>query len=381
MPRLTSASLLLLALLLAAPCIGQTAPGISAGPFESLIAELGSDSYATREEATQRLLEVGAPALPALKKGATALDREIRQRCRRLLSVLALSDLQDRIDAFLADTHAANDYGLPFWSEFHPEYGSSEVSRKLFVEMQRHESALLQAIVDQPGNTADLVEVRSQQLQNFTNQEGRSAPLGSILTLLSVAGIRHDKVADETHPKLFHFCHQAEFQAAIEGGPRREVLRRMLGKLVREADNIWSLYYVLDLAMKYDLQEGLPQALGVVANRNSQPHIRQLAILAVGKLGDKSHLPLLESQFDDSSRTGSHSINERVYHQQIRDLALAVSSHLRGYDLDEIGLERSTAHPYMLFQPSTLGFENEVDRQAAFERYARRRGPQAVADP
>src|SRR5690606_36106430 len=144
----------------------------------------------------------------------------------------------------------------------------------------------------------------------------------TIVALLSVAGVRHAQVSDDTHPRLFHFCHQVEFQTAIEAGPRREILRKMLGTLVREADSMWSLYYVLDLAMKYDLQEGLPQALSVVNNRNSQPHIRQLAILAIGKLGNESHAAVLENVFDDASRTGNTSVNDRVYHQQVRDLAL-----------------------------------------------------------
>jgi hypothetical protein len=379
MIRLFMLSLLCAATVLAAACSAQEQPSTEQANLQALIAQLGADSYSEREDATLRLKQIGAPAIPQLKQGAEAVDREIRQRCRRLLSRIAQTDLQDRINAFLADANPNNDYGLPFWKDYSREYGSGEVARKLFVEMQQHESALLQAVVKQPGNTADLVEVRSRQLQEYTQQQGRSAPLGSIVTLLSVAGIRHDQVADETHPKLFHFCHEAEFQKAIEEGPRREVLRKMVGTLVREADNMWSLYYVLDLAMRYDLKEGLPQALSVVANRNSQPHIRQLAILTIGKLGDKSHLPLLEAQFNDTTHTGSHAINERIYLQQIRDLALAVSCHLRGFDLGQIGIERATTHAYMLFLPSTLGFENEVARTAAFEKYARKNKLQAKA--
>lgn len=345
-----------------------------------LIDRLGADSYNDREEASARLLAVGAVALPALEQGAEADDREIRQRCRRLLSQIARSDLMQRIDAFLADSTGENDYGLPFWKEFRTEYGDGESIRTMFVEMQQEESAFLQAIVRQPSRTAELIEARSQQLQNFTQQEGRQAALGSIVTLLAVAGIRHDLVSDETHPKLFHFCHQADFQAAIGTGARREVLRKMVGTLVREADNMWSLYYVLDLAMKYDLKEGLPQALTVIGNRNSQAHIRQLAILAVGKLGDKSHLPLLEGTFDDATRTGSHSMNDRVFHQQLRDLALAVAARVRGYDLDEIGFEQVEAHPYMLFHPSTIGFENDLVRQKAFDSYARQVGAEEVVE-
>lgn len=369
--------------LLSAASLGQAQESESRADqknVEQLIERLGADSYSDRENASARLIAIGPAALPALEVGANHDDREVRHRCRQLLSQIARTDLKHRIDAFLADKVGDNDYGLPFWKEFRGEYGDSETIRNLFVEMQHEEPAFLQAIVREPSHTAELIEARSMQLQNYTQQEGRQAEIGSIVTLLAVAGIRHDEVSDETHPKLFHFCHQPDFQAAISTGPRREILRKMVGTLVRESDNMWSLYYVLDFAMKYDLKEGLPRAIEVLDNRNSQAHIRQLAILAVGKLGDKSHLPLFEKIFDDATRTGSHSLNDRVFHQQIRDLALAVAAHVRGYDLLDIGFEQVEAHPYMLFHPSTIGFENDIARQKAFDNYARKVGAQAAVE-
>ena len=340
---------------------------------EALVKQLGADDYQQREEASQRLSQIGAPAMPALRAGAAAYDREIRQRSRRLIAGILRSDLRQRIEAFLADDDPANGYGLPFWDEFQQEYGANEAARKLFVEMQQHESALLQAAAREPGTTADLVEERSQELQQYIQTTNRDAPLGTIVALLAVSAARHEEVSDETHPKLFHFCHQAEFKAAIDAGPRREILRRMVGTLIREADSLWSLYYVLDLAMKYDLEEGLPQALAVLNNRTSQPHIRQLAVLTVGKLGDETHLEAVESLLDDDTRTSTHTINNRVYHQQLRDMALAVAVHLRGRDPREVGFDGVSGHEYMLFNSSTIGFPDDESRRAALEKYAKLR--------
>jgi hypothetical protein len=53
-----------------------------------LIAQLGDDSFEVRERASQRLVQIGAPALPAL--AAAAGDAEVRRRaddCRRAIEV------------------------------------------------------------------------------------------------------------------------------------------------------------------------------------------------------------------------------------------------------------------------------------------------------
>ena len=342
--------------------------------LQQLISQLGAENYSEREAASQRLLSVGIPALGELRASASHVDLEIRQRCRRLVSAIAQSDLQLRLELFLADTNSEDSHGLPLWTEFRSTYGDTAEVRSLFVEVQQHEASFLQAIAENPANAGKFIEQRSQQLQEYTQQEGQNASLGSIVALLATAGIRHKQVSNETHPKLFHLCHQIKFQEAIRQGPRREILRGMLGTLVRDADNIWSLYYVLDLAMKYDLKEGLPQAIAVLENAESQAHIRQLALLTIGKLGDDTNLPLVEKLFSDEFRTGSYSINDHVYHQQIRDLALAVAAHMRGYKLETLGFDRLQRHPYTLLEPSSIGFESDTNRNAAFAKYAQMRG-------
>jgi hypothetical protein len=53
--------------------------------IESLIAQLGNDDYDTREEATQRLIEIGPAAFPFLKTVAESEDADISARARQIL--------------------------------------------------------------------------------------------------------------------------------------------------------------------------------------------------------------------------------------------------------------------------------------------------------
>jgi hypothetical protein len=59
--------------------------------IDRLIQQLGSSSFAEREEASQRLKAIGAPAVEALRKAArTSADAEIRFRAGQLLSGMKL---------------------------------------------------------------------------------------------------------------------------------------------------------------------------------------------------------------------------------------------------------------------------------------------------
>ena len=57
---------------------------------EKLISRLGSDVLEEREEAAQRLKEVGDVAIPFLRKAATAEDQEIATRATHLIRVIPI---------------------------------------------------------------------------------------------------------------------------------------------------------------------------------------------------------------------------------------------------------------------------------------------------
>src|SRR3954471_24163851 len=78
--RVFSAFCLLVSL---SPCLPVCASGDDR--VDRLINQLGSSSYADREEASKALDEVGAPALDALRKASHARDAEIRRRSLALV--------------------------------------------------------------------------------------------------------------------------------------------------------------------------------------------------------------------------------------------------------------------------------------------------------
>jgi hypothetical protein len=67
-----------------------------------LVGQLGDDSFSVREAASKRLMEIGRPAVPALREGLKNDDPEIRLRARRILDAMKSSvanlieDLKDK---------------------------------------------------------------------------------------------------------------------------------------------------------------------------------------------------------------------------------------------------------------------------------------------
>jgi hypothetical protein len=58
----------------------------------ALIRELGDDSFATREEATKKLIRLGTPALPELKTAQKHPDLEVRRRVERCMTSIQSQD-------------------------------------------------------------------------------------------------------------------------------------------------------------------------------------------------------------------------------------------------------------------------------------------------
>jgi hypothetical protein len=80
-------SALLVGLLLTSRVVVPAAPvGTAAEHLAQLAAQLGSEKYQEREEATQALDDIGAPALEVLRVAARSDDLEIRRRAEELVT-------------------------------------------------------------------------------------------------------------------------------------------------------------------------------------------------------------------------------------------------------------------------------------------------------
>jgi hypothetical protein len=332
-----------------------------------LVQQLGDEQFSLRERATTQLIELGLSATRALQEGRNHPDREIRYRCERILSIVDELDFQRRLAAFATGRSDGGD--MPGWRRYRDAFGDDGETRSLFVEMQKAEAELLQAIENGPQGVARVAETRCLVLQQSQRGVGQPVSLGSTAALLFAAGDENVNLGIQATSVLYQFCSQTPMNDAMSDSSKRKILRKMLGDWIKRSEG-WAAYQTLFLAMRYDLKEGLVPAVKILGNPGEQPYARQNAILAVSKLGDASHLELLESLLDDTARCSAQRVNNVTYETQIRDVALAALLLLKKQDPRSFGFERFQTNETTSFVTSTVGFENDDRRKKVFDKYA-----------
>jgi hypothetical protein len=335
---------------------------------ESLVAKLGDERFATRESATEQLMKIGILATQALEEGMQNPDREIRYRSARILETIRKVDFESRLAAFAEDVRGTKSYDLPGWERFHSLVGGDANARAVFVEMQRDEWALLHAADKGAKEGSDALAARCEQIQVGTQFFRQQVTLGNVAALLFVASDENITIPDQVGGQLYNFCYQTAFGKAIVAGATKDPLRRLLGAWVARGGGPWTAYQSLMLALRHDLKEGLVPAEKVLRD-NAQPvHVRQYAILAIAKLGNESHLEVLEIPLKDTTiclNTRTNNMNKQT---QIRDVALAACVSVTGQDPKSYNSEWET-NPQLAFNPGKLGFEDDASRQKAFDKW------------
>ena len=344
---------------------------------EALVQRLGDENFATREQASSRLVQLGAGAVDALKKGTQHPDREIRYRCHRILTLVEEHDFQRRLDAFAAGD---DQHGLPGWQRYSQSFGDQPDARDLFLEMQKAEPDIMQSIEDGPQQAGKMLALRCDGIQQHQTLSRNPVPLGSIVAMLFAASDEHVQVPQTAGSTLATLCYQPEVQNAMNHAGRSPILRRLLGDWIRRNDS-WAVFQNLSLAMRYEMKEGLVAARGLIENPGNQPYIRQNAILAIVKLGDRDDIPLLETLLDDESRCAIQRVQEKTYETQLRDVALAAILLMQGEDPKEYGFERIQLHNVNVFVTGTAGFDSDEKRQAALAKFRESRDRGRSADP
>lgn len=332
---------------------------------ESLVQLLGDESFATREQASSRLVQLGSRAVEALKQGAQHPDREIRYRCHRILKLVEEQDFERRLEAFAAGD---DQHELPGWQRFVETFGNEPDARDLFLEMQKSEPDIMQSIEAGPQQAGNMLTLRCDVVQQQQSLSRNPIPLGSIAAMLFAASDEQVRVPQTSGATLATLCYQPEVQNAMNHPGRSPILRRLLGDWIRRNDS-WAVFQNLSLAMRYDMKEGLVAARGLIENPGNQPYIRQNAILAMVKLGDQDDIPLLETLLEDESRCAIQRVQDRTYETQLRDVALAAILLMQNEDPKDYGFERIQLHNVNVFVTGTAGFDSDEKRQATFAKF------------
>jgi hypothetical protein len=353
----------------------------TAAEISALIKQMGDESYSVRETATEKLLTYGLPALKIVEEATKDPDREIRYRCDRVRVLLREIDLQRRLEAFAADVKGEKDHGLPAWDRFAALHGGSGEARQLFVDIFRAEPELLKTLQIDPKQASDVVTSRVFQMQQ--NQQVQPPTVGTVAALLFAGAEKGVTVPDQQKQMIISFCFQPALREVLTAGAAKQpVMRSLVGNYLTQADG-YVAYYGVNLALQYDLKEGLEPARRMVKSRGGgNLHMLQMPILALAKMGDISDVAEMAELLEDKTPVMNFQINNQKIECQVRDLALVSTLHLlakdkelvkgtalESGDLKAFGFDRLEPNVQMVYQQHTIGFTSDDKRQEVFKKW------------
>jgi len=338
---------------------------------KALVRELGDASYTVREEAARKILLLGPAAKTALQEGLQSNDLEVQARCERLLVTVLEQDFQLRLDAFLADKEGNGDHDLPGWQRYRQIVGRDAGARELYAEMAKTHRLLMEEAEAAPktvgARLAGECQALFQKVNSASVAQRRQITLADVATILLIATDPEAAVSDQGLMMAANLLYQPAFNQTLRAGARSEQARKLFlawaGQVKGNAAN-----QTLNIAMQYNLKEGLDLGLRLIREKD---WANGMAIVAIGKLGTKEHLPLLEPLLDNTAVIMNVNFNNKPGTTEVRDVALAMMVHLTGQSIKDYGFEffRGTTNAQVFFAPVYLAFAEKAKRDAAHQKF------------
>jgi len=369
---------LLIASISSACCVGMVQAQDAPTPRQALqlVEQLGSREFAARERASASLVQLGTAGLEALREGASSPNREVRERCQRILALVYEIDFQRRLREFESGAEPDRDYGLPGWPTFREHVGQDAAARSLFVSMQEQEHRLL-AILEprlQPAVGNELqpppalinahVSQRCDELREAAQFGSPQVQLGSMAAVLFVAGDERVELTPAVRGMIYSLCRDTTFEAAIRSGSKRPPLVQLVERWMHR-DHAQPAAFVLDIGLRCEIEACVPKARSVLQQPGAPQTDRLYSCLCLAKFGGRQDFGLLESQLEDVTICAQAQVDQEVVVTQFRDIALAALVHLANLNPTDYGFDRLQRDRDVVFHVSSLGFRDPIRRERA----------------
>jgi hypothetical protein len=387
-PRYPFCFALVLGLTLLSHSAGSSDPTEPAGAEQKkaleLVRQLGSDLYEEREKASEQLQRLGLAARPALEKGSTDEDAEIRRRCQDLLPAVMEIDLRNRIAAFLADKEGKCTHNLPLWPAFRKAVGDDVVARQLFAEMVQGETlSFLLDCADSPDRQGELLERFARRAQQkmyqqvpgkipgqFGALQERQLSHGDFAALLFIGGEAKSGGGREQAPYIISsMLYQPFARPALSEGPQAPALRKLLIRWMNNQTNENVILQLTQSAQNLGLKESNDYLLSVIRDKKVRGIYMAQVVINLGRMNNKEHIPVLETLLEDQTQLGQIQFNKVRGNTELRDVALSMLVQLTGQSHKDYGFSFLAEHANLVWAPNYAGFTTSEQREAAHKKW------------
>lgn len=347
--------------------------GISARPrqVDEWIQQLGDDSYNIREKASSQLSALGLTAKPELLAGIRGTDPEIRWRCARLWEAVRETDFQIRAEAFLNDPDGTDNHEFPGWDRYRKRFGTSREARQTFLSLQSAEPVLWEEFGDASADNPLRFRMRCQQLRNaLGNQQGRTRIEGTAaMTVLFMSETYESMLSAEDRQWLSELWNVA---AVVDIARSDKAWGDFKSAWFGRTDDPRPAFERLMAGLSTDGDKVVPIARQLLQDQAIPSSQKQFALLALAKSQLQEDDVLIQGFLNDSTMIDTYFSRGVVIKSQLRDIALAALIARADKDPTDFGFKYLRRDDRMLFSPSTVGFKDEDERRAAFEKWLSR---------
>ena len=341
---------------------------------EALIKDLSAPKFVVRQRAMNRLVAIGADAIPGLNAAISNGNRETRFRAGRVLDAVEQNVFQQKLDQFIKARVGDKNVNLPSWKKFCEKIPETAESRRVFAQLSRAEPRLCRSIEHGASFAAKEIDRRCAAIQ-VAQRENRMSPIaiGTITALLFAAGMDDVKMNRYSVKTIFGLCNQPTFAGQLRvrsntgiytypSNANANIMRELFAGCLMHCES-WDAQMAFSLAMNLNIPQCLPRALELVRDKQAPCHVVQTVMIAISMFGDQEDIAVLELRVADKSFCGvTQRINNVQYQTQLRDVAIAAMLILAKEDPKLYGFPRIQVNTSGQFSYSRVGFADEESR-------------------
>jgi len=331
------------------------AGAISQGDAERLVDQLGAATFAERERAVGKILEIGMPMVPFLRDAAQSqADPERQLRARAALTQLTSGNFETQVANFLS----GNDSGPPLegWPMVEATLGDNPAIRQLFIEILRAHPELVASLegttrdrtvaIDQAGQ---LIQTNMFQKQQFpTLADGVALLLPLMDPAVSVSGNYESALINVLQKQMASLRRDASLWPPVS---------MLLDQWVRRS-RIENRNDVLWYSMQWDLAAA--GALGVrTLNETTDVETLQTAMQAIARFGtiqDAKSLAMFIENDQPAATRMPVIVDKESLRVTLGDVAVAAIAVLYKVPLQDIGMTQGELHAKVAFLVDNAGY-------------------------
>lgn len=333
------------------------------------VEQLGSQSFATRQVATQRLIDAGSRAKEVVRTALESNDAEVRKRARLILEAIAREEIAARRQAFIDGDLTKLPGNRSSWQRLVDLEGNTRSSRELFWDMQAEAADFLDLCERDPEQALQQIDRFYEQYMEAYRGRGPGVlpgKISAVFLLISREEIELEEAVMKQCVSLLYgrYLFFGKDKVAELYHDDNEAFRELVGRWILKQYKRRNPTPLLSISRKLEIPAGVELARRMLAGNKHANVYKGYAMKTIGAVGSPEDIPALERYFGNRGFPGVRRS------ETLGDLALAMCVKITAQELTEYGFPPAPP-PVKLGNPKKrrYGLGNQQARLKAYAKW------------